>query len=254
MVADQLAHAPQNGFRMTQATLVAQDSLERSAEPAPSPAVANPAHVFSPSLVTLSRPQDGPAEAIRALRTYVMTHHVQEGRRALAVCAASSGVGCTFTAANLAVALSHIGVKTLLIDGNLRSPGIDQLIQPPGPMDGLRQCLASYDANFNDSIDSDVLPGLSMMYSGGAASNPQELLAGHRFKDLMEFCLRDYEATIVDTPAANSCSDARRVSTVVGYSLLVARLNKSYVDDLKTLTAQLQGDHARVVGTVLNEA
>jgi len=152
------------------------------------------------------------------------------------------------------VTLSQIGVKTLLIDGNLRTPGIDRIIQPSQTFDGLKQCLASMDANFNDSIDADVLPGLSVMYSGGAASNPQELLAGHRFKQLMEFCLRDYEATIVDTPAANTCSDARRVSTVVGYSLLVARINKSYVDDLKTLTAQLQGDHARVVGTVLNAA
>jgi capsular exopolysaccharide synthesis family protein len=238
---------------MTQATLVAQDAKETPAQASASPPVANPAHVFSSSLVTLSRPQDAPAEAIRALRTYIMTHHVQGGRRALAVCAASPGVGCTFTAANLAVALSQIGIKTLLIDGNLRAPGVEQLIQPPAPMDGLRQCLASYDANFNDCIDADVLPGLSVMYAGGASANPQELLAGHRFKDLMEFCLRDYEATIVDTPAANSCSDARRVSTVVGYSLLVARINKSYVDDLKTLTSQLQGDHARVVGTVLNE-
>lgn len=236
---------------MTQATLVAQDAKEK---PATSSVVANPAHVFSSSLVTLSQPQDAPAEAVRALRTYIMTHHVQGGRRALAVCAASPGVGCTFTATNLAVALSQIGVKTLLIDGNLRGPGVDKLIQPPAPTDGLQQCLASYDANFNDCIDPDVLPGLSVMYAGGASANPQELLAGHRFKDLMEFCLRDYEATIVDTPAANSCSDARRVSTVVGYSLLVARINKSYVDDLKTLTTQLQGDHARVVGTVLNEA
>jgi capsular exopolysaccharide synthesis family protein len=247
-----MAHAPPHGDRMTQATLVAQDLQERPAEAMPP--VANAAHVFSSSLVTLARPQDGPAEAIRALRTYVMTHHVQGGRRALAVCAASPGVGCTFTAGNLAVALSQIGVKTLLIDGNLRGPGVDKLIQPPAPMDGLRQCLASYDANFNESIDADVLPNLSVMYAGGLASNPQELLAGHRFKDLMEFCLRDFEATIVDTPAANSCSDARRVSTVVGYSLLVARVDKSYVDDLKTLAAQLQGDHARIVGTVLNEA
>ena len=234
---------------MTQVTLVAQDTQE-----GPAPVVAAPVHVFSPSLVTIAHPQEGPAEAIRALRTFVMTHHVQEGRRALAVCAASPGVGCTFTAANLAVTLSQIGVKTLLIDGNLRTPGIDRIIQPSQTFDGLKQCLASMDANFNDRIDADVLPGLSVMYSGGAAPNPQELLAGHRFKQLMEFCLRDYEATIVDTPAANTCSDARRVSTVVGYSLLVARINKSYVDDLKTLTAQLQGDHARVVGTVLNAA
>lgn len=232
---------------MTQASFM----TPTAAEPAPAP--ANAAHVFSPSIVTLSRPQDGAAEAVRALRTSIMTHHVHGGRRALAICAASSGVGCTFTAVNLAVALSQIGVKTLLIDGNMRAPGVQLMIQPPSQMDGLKHCLDSYEANFNDCIDADVLPGLSVIYSGGTAANPQELLAGPRFKDLMEFCLRDYEATIVDTPAANSNSDARRISTVVGYSLLVARINRSYVDDLKTLTAQLQGDHARIVGTVLNE-
>jgi capsular exopolysaccharide synthesis family protein len=237
---------------MTQATLVAQDTPGELARSQSAPLHAR--HVFSTSLVILSQPQDSAAEAVRALRTYIMTHHVQKGRRALAVCAASPGVGCTFTACNLAVALSQIGVKTLLIDGNLRSPGVDQLIQPPAPMNGLRQCLASYDVDFNDCIDTDVLPDLSVTYAGGAASHPQELLAGRRFKDLIEFCLRDYEATIIDTPAANASSDARRVSTVVGYSLLVARINKSYVQDLRTLTAQLQGDNARIVGTVLNEA
>ncbi len=41
----------------------------------------------------------------------------------------------------------------------------------------------------------------------------------------MDFCLREFDATIVDTPPANQYSDARRVSTVVGYSLIVAHRN-----------------------------
>jgi protein-tyrosine kinase len=239
---------------MTEQTILTQDAYDAPTEPSPAPADVDKAYVFSPSLVTMADPRGRPAEAISALRTYIMTHHVHEGRRALAVCAASLGVGCTFTAANLAVALAQIGVKTLLIDGNLRSPGIDLIIQAAHPTFGLRQCLASADNSFDDCIEADVAPNLSVMYAGGVAANPQELLASHRFKDLMEFCLRDFEATIVDTPPANSCSDARRVSTVVGYSLIVARINKSYVDDLKTLAGQLQDDHVRVVGTVLNEA
>jgi capsular exopolysaccharide synthesis family protein len=202
----------------------------------------------------LSQPQSPAAEAIRVLRTYLMAHHVHEGRRALAICAASSGVGCTFTAANLAVALSQIGVKTLLMDGNMRDPGVDRLIRPSNPSEGLRHCLASDDMNFHDAIEDDVLPNLSVMYSGGVAPDGQELLAGSVFKDLMEFCLRDYEATIVDTPAANTSSNVRRISTVVGYSLLVARSNQSLVGDVKTLAEQLRHDHAQVIGTVLNEA
>jgi protein-tyrosine kinase len=182
-----------------------------------------------------------------------MARHIQEGRRALAVCAASSGVGCTFIATNLAVALSQIGIKTILIDANLRRPAVDSRIRPPQPPVGLVQCLQSDDDNYSAFIEADVMPGLSIMYAGGTPPNPQEVLASDRFDSLMNSCLRDFEATIVDTPAANSCADARRVGTVLGYSIVVARQNHSRIEDLKTLVSQLEADRAKVVGTVLNE-
>ena len=218
----------------------------------PSPGGA-PVYALSRSLATIAQPTEGPAEAIRTLRTHVMAQHVEQGRRALAICAASVGVGCTYVATNLAIALSQIGVKTLLIDGNLRQPGVEPLIRPEASAIGLYQCLSSDDENYSAFIEPDVLPNLSIMYAGGTPSNPQELLARDRFDHLMNFCLRDFEVTIVDTPPANTCSDARRVSTVIGYSMVVARRNKSRLDDLKTLIAQLQADHAKVIGTVLNE-
>ena len=212
------------------------------------------AFASSPFLVVMEDPAAGPAEAIRALRTHLMAQHFQEGRRALAICAASRGVGCSFIAANLAVALAQIGVKTLLIDADLRTPTLDGLFRGAGPHTGLAQCLVSEDASFREYIQNDAQPNLSVMLSGGAPENPQELLAGDRFRALTEFCLRDFDATIFDTPPANICADGRRVSTVVGYSLIVARRNVTFVDDVKTLATQLEADHARVVGTVLNEA
>jgi len=209
--------------------------------------------LFSPSLVMLSAPAGGPAEAVRALRTHFMAQHVQEGRRALAVCATNQGAGCTFVAANLALALAQIGVKTLLIDANLRSPAVGNLFRPQAPAAGLTQCLQDEDSAFSENIQADVQANLSVMFAGGTPANPQELLAGDRFRSLMEFCLREFEATVVDTPPANTCSDARRLSTVTGYSLIVTRRNLTYVDDVKTLAAQLEADHARVIGTVLND-
>jgi capsular exopolysaccharide synthesis family protein len=182
-----------------------------------------------------------------------MAQHVQEGRRALAVCATNQGAGCTFVAANLALALAQIGVKTLLIDANLRSPAVASLFRPLAPVDGLTQCLQDEDSAFSENIQADVQANLSVMFAGGTPANPQELLAGDRFRSLMEFCLREFEATVVDTPPANTCSDARRLSTVTGYSLIVTRRNVTYVDDVKTLAAQLEADHARVIGTVLND-
>jgi protein-tyrosine kinase len=210
-------------------------------------------YAFSSSLVALAREPSGTAESIRALRTHVMAQHVQEGRRALAVCAATPGVGCTFVASNLAVALSQIGVKTLLIDVNMRQPGVDRLFQPAHQVLGLQQCLMASDANFGDYIDEEIIPDLSIMYAGGVAPNPQELLATDRFAEFMNFCLRDYDMTIIDTPPANSCSDVHRVSTVVGYAMIVTRRDKTRVSDLKTLVSELREDRARVVGTVMTE-
>jgi protein-tyrosine kinase len=238
---------------MKQGALMQRESSEPVTEVARPTSGAPPVYALSRSLATIAQPTGGPAEAIRALRTHVMAQHVDQGRRALSICAASEGVGCSSVATNLAIALSQIGVKTLLIDGNLRHPSVEALIRPEGDAIGLQQCLSSDDENFAAFIEPDVLPSLSVMYAGGVPANPQELLARDRFDRLMNFCLRDFEMTIVDTPPANACSDARRISTVLGYSMVVARRNRSRVDDLKTLVSQLQADHATVIGTVLNE-
>jgi protein-tyrosine kinase len=206
---------------------------------------------LAPSLVVGTSPSGISAEAIRALRTHLMAQHFQEGRRALAVCAASRRVGCSFIAANLALALSQIGVKTLLIDTDLRSPSLGALFGLKDPRDGLSQCLVSEVANYGDHIQGNVQPNLSVMFSGGVPAKPQELVASSRFEALMDFCLREFDATILDTPPANICADGRRVSTVIGYSLIVAKRNVTYVDDVKTLATQLEADHARVIGSVL---
>jgi len=140
-----------------------------------------------------------------------------------------------------------------LLHASLREPGVDLLVPGQHPEEGLAQCLAASEANFSEYIVNGAPKSLSVMYSGGAAPNPQELLAGERFKALADFSLRDYEFTIIDTPPANSCADARRVGSVIGYALIVARRHETFVDDVKTLAAELRADHTRVIGSVLNE-
>ncbi|HEX5378164.1 MAG TPA: CpsD/CapB family tyrosine-protein kinase, partial [Phenylobacterium sp.] len=162
------------------------------------PSNGAPTYSLSRSLVTVSDPKEGPAEAIRALRTHVMAQHIEAGRRALAVCATAADAGTTYITSNLAVAMSQIGVKTLLIDGNLRQPGIDAVIRPSVAVQGLSQCLASEDDDYTGYIENEVLPNLSVMYAGGVPGNPQELLARDRFETLMNVCLRDFDLTIMD--------------------------------------------------------
>lgn len=207
---------------------------------------------LSPDLVTLTDGRPAEAEAIRTARTHVMARHMEDGRRGMAVCAATTGVGCSFTAANLSVALSQAGIATLLIDGDLRAPQIDAFIRPTASTGGLMQCLSS-DRPAGDFIHPEVLPNLSVMYAGGVAPEAQELLASDAFKSLIERCLRDFQFTIIDTPAANLCADALRISSVVGYSLLVAKAHATRTSEISHLARQLQDDGADIVGAVLNE-
>lgn len=205
------------------------------------------------SVVAITDPQGAAAEAVRALRTHIQAQHLQLGRRALSVCGVGPGDGCTFVATNLAVALSQIGVSTLLIDANLRGPGVNAMIKKGRPSPGLRACLTDASGPVGNYIDDDILPNLSVLYAGEAAPNAQELLAKDFFEHVLNSCLRTYDATIVDTSPANASADALRVSNVVGYSLIVARKHITRVADVKTLAAQLNANRAKLVGTVLNE-
>lgn len=208
---------------------------------------------LSPDLVTLSEARPMEAEAIRTMRTHIMARHVEDGRRGLAMCSASQDAGCTFMAVNLAVSLAQIGVKTLLIDGDLRAPGVEQMIRPQTKTHGLIQCLTMPDVHAHDLFHHEVIPNLSILFAGGTAENAQELLGRESFKDLIDGCLRDFEFTVIDTPPTNSCADARRISSVIGYTVVVAKRNVSYFADVHALALQLREDGAKVVGAVLNE-
>ncbi|HEX7947536.1 MAG TPA: CpsD/CapB family tyrosine-protein kinase [Phenylobacterium sp.] len=206
-------------------------------------------YAFSSDLVTLTDGRPAEAEAIRTVRTHVIARHIDDGRRGLVVCGPTAGVGCSFTAVNLAIALSQVGISTLLIDADLRKPALPEFIRPevvPGSK-------PDADRSPIDRVHPEVLPNLSLLYASDLAVDSDDLLGGDPFRKLMERCLRDFEFTIVDTPPASESSDALRVASVIGYALVVARTHVTLIKDVTALAKQLQEDGARVVGSVLNE-
>lgn len=193
------------------------------------------------------------AEAIRGLRTRIMAQHAREGRRALAVCSAAAAEGCTFVAANLAVAMGQIGVKTVIVDADLRFPEIASLLELDTAAPGLADYLADEALDFDSVLQPTEHASLWAVSAGRLRPNPQELLSGDRFRGFVDTLLREFDMTIFDTTAANLCTDAQRVATVAAYSLIVARKHKSYVSDISTLAKLLRADRSTVIGTVLNE-
>lgn len=206
----------------------------------------------SPDIVMLSDPAGATAESIRHLRTRIIAQHLDRGRRVLAVCSAAQDTGCSFVAANLAVACAQADIRVLLVNGDMRQPGLDGFFG--GITDsGLMQYLASPSMRPDEVTEAEILPNLWLTPSGGIPSDAQELLSTHRFESFVNVSMRQFDLLIIDTPPANQYADAQRIAAVAGYAVLIGRKNKTYTHDLAELSRQMTSDGICLVGTVLND-
>ncbi|OYQ28758.1 hypothetical protein CHU93_08670 [Sandarakinorhabdus cyanobacteriorum] len=252
-------HAAERGLDFDQAALeigyITSEELDRAREQlinamALQNVVRRPT---SDELIVISDPGSVRAEAIRMLRTQVIAQHIKNGRRGLAVVATADGHGCSYVAANLAVALAQVGYKILLVDADMRSPRQDQIfgLDPNAP--GLSSFLALQVARPERVVNANVLPGLAVITAGPPTSRPQELLSGNRFRDGVNTLLREYDLVLFDTPAANTSADALNIAGAAAYALVVGRTNQTYYKDVSVLADQLAAARCAVVGAVLND-
>lgn len=210
-------------------------------------------YTFSPQVCVLSRPHGPQTESIGALRAQLHSQHIRDGRRSLSVCGATAGVGSTYVAVNLAVAMALAGTRTLLIDANLRTPGVQNFIAPPEPPQGLINYLIDEHEPLGVIVHSDVIPNLSIMYAGAGPGVPQELVSGRRFDDVITQGMRSHAFTVVDTPAAKDYSDFLGISVIARYALLVARKDHTRMADIRAMSQQLVADRVKLVGAFLNQ-
>lgn len=134
---------------------------------APDSGDTRPSFLLTEGLLAATRPRSIQAESFRALRSNLLAQHVHRGRRALAICSPAPAAGCSFLAANLAYVMAQAGVNTLLIDGNLREPGVQQYITGDLSGPGLAECLADDTLPLGNAIHR-VQPALSVLYAGQA--------------------------------------------------------------------------------------
>ena len=258
-VARVSAHQAERGLDFDQAALelgfIGPDELDRAREQLIN-SLALQSDVrrnVSDELVVLSDPSGIKAEAIRLLRTQIIAQHIKPGRRALTMIAPVEGAGCSYLTANLAAALSQIGTKTLLVDANMRSPRQDRIFGIDVNAPGLSSYLSLQAARPERVVHANVLPNLSVMTAGPPVARPQELLSSARFRDGMNMLLREYDIALFDTPPANTSADALTVAAAVGHSIIVARRDTTFVNDIATLAGQLKSARCAVIGSVLSE-
>ena len=210
-------------------------------------------------LVAAYDPFSAQVEALRDLRTQLLLRWFRTGRRAvelgaerkmLAIVSHDRGDGRTYLAANLAIVFSQLGGRTLLIDADLRHPRQHSLFNLRNRI-GLSSVLAGR-ANGSAVERVGNLANLSILPAGAAAPNPLELLSRPQFRDLLASESKSFDVVLIDTPAAESSSDAQAIAARAGGALVVAREDRSRIEALGRLAASIRSTHAQVVGCVLN--
>jgi polysaccharide biosynthesis transport protein len=212
------------------------------------PAVRGDKH---PVLTSSHVPHDF-GEAFRSLRTSLITRYPGEGTKIITVTSAQPLEGKTTTAANIAMALAYGGSRVLLVDADMRRPGLHRPLRLTNER-GLSQVLIGQ-ARVRDVIQRTVDPNLLAITAGKTPPNPSELLASERMKTLLaNLSHGPFDWIVIDTPPVLAVTDAvilapvvSGVTFVIGSEMTRRRLAERA---LETITAA----HPRMTAVVLNK-
>ncbi len=202
-------------------------------------------------LVTQARPQSQMAESYRALRTSLLLSNIGSPPKVILITSALPQEGKTTTSINTAVVLAQKGVKVLLIDADLRRPGVHKTLGM-GPRTGLSNVLTG-SAKLQQAITrSPLLSSLYVLPAGTPPPNPAELLASSNMSNLLTELRGQYDHIIIDTPPTLSVTDAVVLATKSDAVVLVIRSGQTTKGALRRSRDILAQVNAKVIGVLLN--
>lgn len=201
-------------------------------------------------LVTHFRPKSPVSEAYRTLRTNLHFSHTQNEVKSFLVTSAGPGEGKSTTIANLAIAMSLQGTRTLLIDADLRRPVLHKTFALEKNK-GLTNVLVG-DMSLDDAVQKCSVQNLDLLTSGILPPNPAELLGSAKMREFILEVGERYDLCLFDTPPLVAVTDAAVLAKELGGVLLVIRSGVTQRDALARGMELLQNVKARVLGAVLN--
>jgi capsular exopolysaccharide synthesis family protein len=201
-----------------------------------------------PLLASARVPHDF-GESFRALRTSLLARFPGPGTKIIVVTSAQPLEGKTTTAANIAMALAYGGSRVLLVDADMRRPGLHRPLRLTNER-GLSQVLVGQ-ARVRDVIQRTVDPNLLAITAGHPPPNPSELLASERMKTLLtNLAHGPFDWIIIDTPPVLAVTDAvilapmvAGVTFVIGAEMTRRRLAERAIETV----AQTQPKFTAVV-------
>jgi capsular exopolysaccharide synthesis family protein len=194
----------------------------------------------------------GFGEAFRSLRTsLVFTSGGGEGARVIAVTSTQPLEGKTTTACNLAAALALGGARVLLIDADMRRPGLHKAMGMQNTI-GLSHLLVGQ-ARVRDAVQRTGEPNLFVITAGKTPPNPSELLASERMRAFVKnLSSGPFDWVVIDTPPVLAVTDSVILSQMVGGLVFVIGAEMTRRMHLERAVETLAASRPRLIGAVLN--
>ncbi len=196
-------------------------------------------HAFSPF-----------TESYRTLRMSILLSCADETPKVILFTSATEGEGKTSTAINTAITFAQLGMRTLLIDGDLRRPRCHKALGVHGGV-GLTEYLTGQ-RDVRQVIKPTMVSGLFFLSSGALPPNPTELIASHKMRDTLHLLRQEYDSIIIDSPPVMPVSDPLLLSTIVDGVVLVVNGQKTPREVVREARSRLSQVRAKTLGSVLN--
>src|ERR1700735_2861076 len=204
-------------------------------------------------LLSYVQPKSQISEAFRALRTSLLLSQAEHPPQVILVTSALPREGKTTAAVNLAVTLAQLGDRTLLIDSDLRKPGIRRALNLTLGKDiGLSSYLAGVSSLDEATIQHPTITNLSALTTGPVPPSPANLLSSHRMREAIAELRRRFKFIVIDSPPVMAATDAVILSALTDGVLLVVRSGETPKEAFTRTRDLLAAVKCRLLGVVLN--
>jgi len=157
--------------------------------------------------------------------------------------------GKSTVVSNLAISLSGMGLRVVLVDADLRLPRLHnlfQLVQNGGLTNTLRE------EDINGSLQATGIEELKILTSGRIPPDPAELLSSPYLEELLCELKENADLVLIDCSPVLVASDASILASKVDGVLLVLRADFSHSKAAQDAVEALGQVKAKLVGIVLN--
>ena len=192
------------------------------------------------------------SETFRNVRTNLQ-FMLGNDKKVILVTSTVSGEGKSFISGNLAISLSLLGKKVVIVGLDIRKPGLNKVFNISKREQGITQYLANPEKNLMDLVQlSDVSKNLYILPGGRVPPNPTELLARDGLDKAIETLKKNFEYVILDTAPVGMVTDTLLIGRVADLSVYVCRADYTRKNEYTLINELIDGNKLPNLCTVIN--